>query len=144
MLSHFSRAFDNAFHERHDLQDDSSSTDSGPPTRRPSQTPDMDAHRQKRRKVLAGEGDGGQCPMRCGRRGQVDPLELSMEMVSCDGGMFSDESMYSATNILKNDTSVYCTKGSRCNIVLQHRGSSPFALQELVIKGPRSVNYSHP
>ncbi|KAI6778830.1 regulator of chromosome condensation (RCC1) [Emericellopsis cladophorae] len=137
MLSHFSRAFGDAVRERQSLQDDDSTpSDSGPPTRQPSQTPDMDSHRQKRRKVLADEGDNSHAPMRCGRRGQVEPGELRMEMVSCDGGMFSDESMYSATNILKNDSSVYCTKGSRCNIVLQHRGSCPFSLQELIIKGP--------
>lgn len=145
MLSQFSRAFGDAVRERQTLQDDdSSSSDAGPPTRQPSQTRDIDAHRQKRRKVLADEGDKTRAPLRCGRRGQVEPGELRMEMVSCDGGMFSDESMYSAANILKNDSSVYCTKGSRCNIVLQHRGSGPFSLQELVIKGPRSVNYSHP
>ncbi|KAG9253878.1 uncharacterized protein F5Z01DRAFT_637090 [Emericellopsis atlantica] len=145
MLSHFSRTFGDAIRARQSLQDDDSpSSDSGPPTRQPSQAPDTDAHRQKRRKVLTDEGDKSRAPLRRGRRGQVEPGELHMEMVSCDGGMFSDESMYSAANILKNDSSVYCTKGSRCNIVLQHSGSGPFALQELVIKGPRSVNYSHP
>lgn len=67
-----------------------------------------------------------------------------MEIVSCDGGMFSNELSYAAENILKNDTSVYCTKGNRCNIVLRHQGGTVFTLQELVIKAPASSNYSHP
>lgn len=67
-----------------------------------------------------------------------------MEIVSCDGGMFSNESSYAAENILRNDNSVYCTKGNRCNIVLRHQGSTAFTLQELIIKGPTSMNYSHP
>jgi hypothetical protein len=67
-----------------------------------------------------------------------------MEIVSCDGGMFSNQLSYSAENILKNDNSVYCTKGNRCNIVLRHQGSTAFTLSELVIKAPGSINYSHP
>lgn len=65
-------------------------------------------------------------------------------MVSCDGGMFSNEFAYAVENILKNDSSVYCTKGNRCNIVLRHQGDTPFTLKELLIKGPTSMNYSHP
>jgi len=65
-------------------------------------------------------------------------------MVSCDGGMFSNEFAYAVENILKNDSSVYCTKGNCCNIVLRHQGDTPFTLKELLIKGPTSMNYSHP
>ncbi|OAA36922.1 eukaryotic translation initiation factor 6 [Beauveria brongniartii RCEF 3172] len=81
---------------------------------------------------------------RYGHYGQVEAGDLEMEMVSCDGGMFSNELSYAAENILKNDNSVYCTKGNRCNIVLRHRGSTTFTLSELVIKAPGSMNYSHP
>lgn len=67
-----------------------------------------------------------------------------MEMVTCDGGMFSTETAFAAANILENDASVYCTKGNRCNIVLRHQGSSIFTLKELVVKAPETANYSHP
>ncbi|ERT02038.1 hypothetical protein HMPREF1624_00334 [Sporothrix schenckii ATCC 58251] len=80
---------------------------------------------------------------RYGRYGQVEPGALTMEIVSCDGGLYSDGSSYTAENILKNDNSVYCTKGNRCNIVLQHQGSTTFSLKELIIKAP-GRNYSSP
>ncbi|OIW33896.1 hypothetical protein CONLIGDRAFT_570249, partial [Coniochaeta ligniaria NRRL 30616] len=80
---------------------------------------------------------------RYGKYGQCEPGQLTMELVSCDGGMYSNQLEYAAENILKNDTSVYCTKGNRCNIVLRHQGSTVFSLSELVIKGPGS-NYSSP
>ncbi|CAK7238064.1 hypothetical protein SEUCBS140593_010295 [Sporothrix eucalyptigena] len=78
-----------------------------------------------------------------GRYGQVEPGALTMEIVSCDGGLYSDGSSYAAENILKNDNSVYCTKGNRCNIVLQHQGCTTFSLKELIIKAP-GKNYSSP
>ncbi|KHO00762.1 uncharacterized protein MAM_01540 [Metarhizium album ARSEF 1941] len=81
---------------------------------------------------------------RYGKYGQVEPGHLQMEIVSCDGGMFSNESSYAAENILKDDSSVYCTKGNRCNIVLRHQGATVFTLEELIIKAPASMNYSHP
>ncbi|CAK7263433.1 hypothetical protein SEPCBS119000_000488 [Sporothrix epigloea] len=80
---------------------------------------------------------------RYGRYGQVEPGTLTMEIVSCDGGLYSDGSSYAAENILKNDSSVYCTKSNRCNIVLQHQGCTPFSLKELIIKAP-GKNYSSP
>ena len=61
-----------------------------------------------------------------------------MELVSCDGGMYEGEPQYrcAADNILKDDNSVYCTKGSRCNILLRHQGATVFTLKELIIKAP--------
>ena len=38
---------------------------------------------------------------------------------------------------------MYCTKGSRCNIILRHQGATVFTLKELVIKAPRH-NYTSP
>ncbi|KAI1431947.1 hypothetical protein GGR50DRAFT_677114 [Xylaria sp. CBS 124048] len=74
-----------------------------------------------------------------GKYGQVQPGHLKMELVSCDGGIFSDNTaQYGAQNILKNDRSVYCTEGPRCNIVLRHQGATVFTLKELVIKAPKS------
>jgi len=80
---------------------------------------------------------------RYGKYGQSEPGQLTMELVSCDGGMYSNQPEYTAENILKDDASVYCTKGNRCNIVLRHQGSTVFSLSELVIKAPGD-NYSSP
>jgi len=61
-----------------------------------------------------------------------------MEIVSCDGGEFSDSysAMYRAENVLRDDKSVYCTKSSRCNLLLRHQGETTFCLQKIVIKAP--------
>ncbi|KJZ72829.1 hypothetical protein HIM_07773 [Hirsutella minnesotensis 3608] len=113
------------------------------PTLRPHDFPD-DNRRSKRRKIDADRLVPSFKGFRYGKYGQVEPGQLQMEIVSCDGGMFSNESSYAAENILKNDNSVYCTKGNRCNIVLRHQGATVFTLRELVIKAPGSMNYSHP
>ncbi|KAJ3485310.1 hypothetical protein NLG97_g6844 [Lecanicillium saksenae] len=122
-----------------------------PPNHSPSYTPPIRTHdftydnqRNKRRKVDEERYTHGVQSFRYGHYGQVEAGDLAMEMVSCDGGMFSNELSYAAENILKDDSSVYCTKGNRCNIVLRHRGSTAFMLSELVIKAPGSMNYSHP
>lgn len=80
---------------------------------------------------------------RYGRYGQVEPGQLTMEIVSCDGGLFLDEKSHPPENILKNDASVYCTKGNRCNIILKHQGGTVFSLTELIIKAP-GLDYSCP
>ena len=103
-----------------------------------------DARRNKRRKLDAERYSTGFKGFRYGKYGQVEPGQLHMEIVSCDGGMFSNESIYSAENLLRDNTSVYCTKGNRCNIILRHQGGTVFTLQELVIKAPKAMNYSHP
>ncbi|KAF5138637.1 hypothetical protein E5D57_002423 [Metarhizium anisopliae] len=114
-----------------------------PPTIRPHDFPD-DNVRSKRRKIDSNRLVPSLKGFRYGKYGQVEPGQLQMEIVSCDGGMFSNESSYAAENILKDDSSVYCTKGNRCNIVLRHQGATVFTLEELVIKAPASMNYSHP
>lgn len=113
------------------------------PPLRPSDLPDSN-RRHKRRKLDSDRLAPAFRGFRYGKYGQVEQGDLKMEIVSCDGGMFSNESSYAAENILKDDNSVYCTKGNRCNIVLRHQGGSVFTLQELVIKAPASMNYSHP
>lgn len=92
----------------------------------------------KRRRFDAGIPDQPFGGVAYGRFGQVEPGKLNMEIDSCDGGMFSEEhgANYAAANVLKNDKSVYCTKGNRCNLVLRHQGGTPFCLKELVIKAP--------
>lgn len=112
----------------------------------PLQTQELsdDNPRAKRRKLDPDCLSSGFRGFRYGKYGQVEPGALKMEIVSCDGGIYSDDShIYSAENILKNDASVYCTKGPRCNIVLRHQGSTSFTLKELVIKAPRH-NFSSP
>lgn len=113
------------------------------PPLRPQDLPDSN-RRHKRRKLDSDRLVPSFKGFRYGRYGQVEPGQLQMEIVSCDGGMFSNESSYAAENILRDDNSVYCTKGNRCNIVLRHQGATVFTLQELVIKAPASMNYSHP
>lgn len=100
--------------------------------------------RTKRRKLDAEKQASNFKGFRYGKYGQLEPGQLQMEMVSCDGGMFSNRAAYSADNILKDDNSVYCTKGNRCNIILRHQGATAFTIQELVIKAPASMNFSHP
>jgi hypothetical protein len=115
-----------------------------PSTYRPNDLPDDSNRRNKRRKLDAEKPSHNFKGFRYGKYGQLEPGQLQMEMVSCDGGMFSNRAAYSADNILKDDNSVYCTKGNRCNIILRHQGATAFTLQELVIKAPASMNFSHP
>ncbi|KAK8019286.1 hypothetical protein PG990_004424 [Apiospora arundinis] len=103
-----------------------------------------EGRRAKRRKLDSDRLTTGFKGFRYGKFGQVEPGTLTMEMVSCDGGIYSDDGQsYAAENILKNDPTVYCTKGPRCNIVLRHQGATAFTLKELVIRAPRS-NYTSP
>jgi hypothetical protein len=100
--------------------------------------------RNKRRKLDVDRCAANHKGQRYRRYGQVEATQLQMEIVSCDGGMYAVGSDHVADNILKDDNSVYCTKGNRCNIVLRHQGATVFTLQELVIKAPGAMNYSHP
>lgn len=92
----------------------------------------------KRRKVDSDLPDQSFSGVSYGHYGQVEPGKLNMEIDFCDGGMYAEENgaSYAAANVLKNDGSVYCTKGNRCNLVLKHQGGTPFALSELIIKAP--------
>lgn len=109
----------------------------------PQQDYAEEGRRIKRRRLDAERGAHGYRGFRYGKFGQVEPGRLNMEIASCDGGLYSNEASYAAENILKDDASVYCTQGNRCNIVLRHQGATVFSLQELVIKAPGS-NYSAP
>ncbi len=94
--------------------------------------------RTKRRKLDSDRPENDFKGFSYGRYGQVEPGKLKMEIVSCDGGIFQDGGNYAAENVLRNDTSVYCTKSPRCNLVLRHQGSTVFCLKELIIKAPHS------
>ena len=74
-----------------------------------------------------------------GYRGQVLPGPLRLEIVFCDGGLHEwGKDKYRPENILRNDLSVYCTRSSKCDLVLRHEGGAPFCLQKLVIKAPET------
>ncbi|KAI1777729.1 hypothetical protein F4818DRAFT_407781 [Hypoxylon cercidicola] len=110
----------------------------------PPQDPTEENRRVKRRKLDSDRLSSGFQGFRYGKYGQVEPGQLTMELVSCDGGIFPDDGQkYAAENILKNDQTVYCTEGPRCNIILRHQGTTVFTLKELVIKAPRS-NFTYP
>lgn len=95
-----------------------------------------DSRRVKRRKLDSERNGSGSKGFRYGRFGQIEPGQLKMEIKSCDGGIYADERSNPPENILKDDDSVYCTKGNRCNIILRHQGATNFTLQEIVIRAP--------
>ncbi|KAK0732800.1 hypothetical protein B0T21DRAFT_290754, partial [Apiosordaria backusii] len=121
-----------------------------PPLAPTSMTPPLhsqdmaeDNRRVKRRKLDSDKIGPRFKGFHYGHYGQLEPGRLTMEIVSCDGGLYQESLQYPPENILKNDDSVYCTKGNRCNIILRHTGATVFSLTELVIKAPGS-SYSCP
>ncbi|KAI1350479.1 hypothetical protein F5Y01DRAFT_285921 [Xylaria sp. FL0043] len=102
-------------------------------------------NRRKRRKLDSDRLSSNFRGFQYGKYGQVQPGQLTMELVSCDGGTYPEDTTtkYAAENILKNDNTVYCTEGPRCNIVLRHQGATVFTLKELIIKAPRN-NFTSP
>ncbi|KAK4192081.1 hypothetical protein QBC35DRAFT_262987 [Podospora australis] len=129
-----------------DLSNISSSITPSQPARVPSvpASDTVEESRRVKRRKLGSENVGSNFQgFRYGREGQAEPGRLNMEIVSCDGGLYSESDQYPPENILKDDSSVYCTKGNRCNIVLQHQGTTVFSLTELIIKAPGS-SYSCP
>ncbi|KAL5362740.1 hypothetical protein BJX96DRAFT_107060 [Aspergillus floccosus] len=122
-----------------------------PPIRTPPVMPqevegvrDGDRGRVKRRKLESDDNREGLQSFRYGHQGQVVPGALQMELASCDGGTFEPggESSW-PENVLRNDSSVYCTKSDRCNLILKHRGEMPFCLKKIVIKAPK-IGYDAP
>ncbi|OAX80148.1 hypothetical protein ACJ72_05523 [Emergomyces africanus] len=95
--------------------------------------------RPKRRKLDSDDKREGIRGFSYGHYGQVVPGALEMEIVSCDGGTYeaNGENSY-PENVLLNDSSVYCTKSDRCNLILRHQGETPFCLKKIVIKAPKS------
>lgn len=114
----------------------------GPTVRARSPPADLDASRRTKRRKLDHDNpktspyDG----FKYGYKGQVVPGRLKMEIVSCDGGEYEKHGpsslSYPIHNVLKNDTSVYCSARSRCNLLLRHIGEMPFTLEKVVIRAP--------
>ena len=102
---------------------------------------EVNRRRAKRRRLDSEPVDGGFKGFSYGHRGQVVTGPLKMEIVSCDGGHYPGHAgqhvrHYWPENVLRNDKSVYCTEGNRCNIILRHQGKTTFCLKKLVIKAP--------
>ena len=96
--------------------------------------------RAKRRKLDVDDNNRITPAFRYGHKGQVVPGKLKMQIVSCDGGQYTEPNGDSswANNVLDDDSTVYCTKSNRCNMVLGHLGNMPFSLSKIVIKAPRT------
>ncbi len=95
----------------------------------------------KRRKLDDGTYEEEPRTFSYGDKGQVVPGQLKLDILSCDGGEYSDPhtpiNSY-PQNVLQDDSSVYCTKSNRCNLLLKHIGGMPFTLTKIVVKAPRS------
>jgi hypothetical protein len=94
----------------------------------------------KRRKLDDGTHEDEAKTFSYGHNGQVVAGPLRLEIVSCDGGAYSEPHIGSSwpQNVLTDDISVYCTKSNRCNMLLKHVGGMPFSLTRLVVKAPRN------
>lgn len=96
------------------------------------------ANRWRAKKRKLDGGNKGYSGFSYGHYGQVVPGPLKMEIVSCDGGEYLENSDIAfPENVLLPDSSVYCTKSDRCNIILRHQGGTPFSLRKLIIKAPK-------
>lgn len=105
----------------------------------PEYDDEEDRSRVKRRKLDSDDNRETSQSLKYGQYGQVVPGALKMELASCDGGTYEPVCESSGPeNILWNDSTVYCTKSDRCNLILKHRGEAPFCLKKLVIKAPKS------
>lgn len=107
-----------------DVPDDARDGEDGPP-------------RRKRRKRDHDPLSGRDIPQ-YGHYGRVVPGLLQMEITSCDGGTFRDPVSvdHKVENILLDDESTYCSTNPKCNILLNHRGGTPFALTSITIRHP--------
>lgn len=94
----------------------------------------------KRRKLDDGTHEDEAKTFSYGHNGQVVAGPLRLEIISCDGGAYSEPHIGSSwpPNVLQDDVSVYCTKSNRCNMLLKHVGGMPFSLTGLVVKAPRN------
>ncbi|GAB7347819.1 hypothetical protein MBLNU459_g5356t1 [Dothideomycetes sp. NU459] len=107
----------------------------------PSSDADDTRPRQAKRRKLHQYDQEPRSTFKYGYYGQVEPGKLRLELESCDGDTFRDELSdisLGPENILKHDKSVYCSRASKCNIVLRHHDFSPFCLEKLHIIAPEN------
>ncbi|KAI9683100.1 MAG: hypothetical protein M1829_005891 [Trizodia sp. TS-e1964] len=104
--------------------------------------PELDSSREnKRRRHNRSEDMGSKSAISYGFYGQVEPGQLKMEILSCDGGDISEldgrRGSYPAENVLQDNLDVYCTKSNQCNLLMRHQQETNFCVSKIVIKGPR-------
>ena len=94
--------------------------------------------RAKRRKLDDGTFEDVEQTFSYGDKGSVVEGALRLEIVSCDGGEYSEPNGGSSRpqHALLDDASVYCTKSNHCNMLLKHVGGMPFSLTKVTIKAP--------
>ncbi|KAF2152988.1 hypothetical protein K461DRAFT_132402 [Myriangium duriaei CBS 260.36] len=101
---------------------------------------DDDRPRQAKRRKLDVTSSVYERSYKYGHYGQVEPGKLKLELGDCNGGVHSraqrSPNFYGPENILKHDKSVYSSKESHCNIVLQHHDYTAFTLEKLIIIAP--------
>jgi hypothetical protein len=101
----------------------------------------------KRRKLVPNAPEPMIAPIKYGWLGQVDAGLLRLYINHCDGGEINPRSAgyvnYSAENVLRNDLSVYCSKSSRCNLMLGHHADTIFHLDKLIVQAP-TMTYDAP
>ena len=108
-----------------------------PPSTGPTTIDNEHRWRSKRRKLEDGTFEDESQTFSYDDKGSVMEGSLRMEMVSCDGGEYTESSGTSLPeHALQDDTSVYCTKSNRCNMLLKHVGGMPFSLTRLTVKAP--------
>ena len=106
-----------------------------------AQTNRESRYRAKRRKLDDGSYEDESKAITYGWKGQVVPGQLKLEIITCDGGEYSDPHIPAKSfpqNVLQDDGNVYCTKSNKCNMLLKHSSGMPFTLTKLVVKAPRS------
>lgn len=96
--------------------------------------------RSKRRRLDSEPSLPPKQPLKYGHHGQVEPGQLQMEIVSCDGGEHRDprhpQIYLGSHNLLRHDKSVYCSDRPSTGVVLRHADDSPFCLEKLYVCGP--------
>ncbi|KAF2404612.1 hypothetical protein EJ06DRAFT_553463 [Trichodelitschia bisporula] len=75
-----------------------------------------------------------------GHFGQVEPGQLKLEIVKCEGVDYHNDTrlVHRVENVLRDDKTIYCAKSSRCNLMFRHQAEALFTLESLVIKAAQS------
>jgi hypothetical protein len=85
--------------------------------------------------------------MKYGWSGQVESGQLRLYINHCDGGELNARSAgyrnYCAENVLRDDSSVYCSKSAECNLLFGHHADTIFHLDKLIIQAP-TMGYTAP
>lgn len=81
-------------------------------------------------------------PIKYGRYGQVEPAQLKLEVIICDGVQVHDDrvpaSLSGTETLLRHDKGVFSAGQPTISLILQHQDDTPFCLEQLHIIGPES------